>query len=247
MPYTLPWDETLPLDSSAANLIGQDIRDLKVELRERLNDIFGITDWATQAQPMKGSKLNLARNVLSYIVPGSTSLSIRDSTDSVDNLLINENGSVVVRGILSAGLGLIVSAGGAIITAGGLSITAGGLAVVAGLTATQALDVAGQARTIAVNYGNATGAKTVDWNLGNLQYATLTGNTTFTFSNPAEGSIYTLILIQGGVGSFTVTWPTIKWAGGSAPTLTTTVGKADIVSLIYTGGSYYGMLAGGNY
>jgi hypothetical protein len=82
----------------------------------------------------------------------------------------------------------------------------------------------------------------IDWNNGQTQYVTLgaTGRTV-TFANPIAGQVYRIIVIQDGTGSRTITtWPTIKWAGGSAPALTTTGGKADIVTLLYANGSYYG-------
>ncbi|MFA5149152.1 MAG: hypothetical protein WC491_08530 [Candidatus Omnitrophota bacterium] len=82
----------------------------------------------------------------------------------------------------------------------------------------------------------------IDWDNGATQYVVLgaTGRTV-TFANPREGEVYRFIIIQDGTGSRTITtWPTIKWAGGSAPTLTTTGGKADVVTLLYANSSYYG-------
>jgi hypothetical protein len=82
----------------------------------------------------------------------------------------------------------------------------------------------------------------IDWDNGATQYVVLgaTGRTV-TFANPVNGAVYRFIIIQDGSGSRTITtWPTIKWAGGSAPTLTTTGGKADVVTLLYANSSYYG-------
>lgn len=81
----------------------------------------------------------------------------------------------------------------------------------------------------------------LDWNNGNVQSVTLGGNRTFTFANPKDGGRYLIILKQDATGSRTLTWPTIKWAGGSAPTLTTTANKYDIISLVYDGTNYYGV------
>lgn len=82
----------------------------------------------------------------------------------------------------------------------------------------------------------------IDWKDGATQYVTLAGTgRTITFSNPTEGMVYRIILIQDATGSRTVTtWPTIKWRGGAAPTLTTTGAKADIVTLLYCNSTYYG-------
>jgi hypothetical protein len=105
---------------------------------------------------------------------------------------------------------------------------------------------AGTAWTIAYpnggSYALTDGATiAIDWNNGNTQYVTLGGNRTITLSNPIEGGRYGLFLIQDATGSRTITWPAgIKWAGGTAPTLTTTASKADIITLLYVNGIYYG-------
>jgi hypothetical protein len=83
----------------------------------------------------------------------------------------------------------------------------------------------------------ASGVAALDWDDGQLKSVTLYANTTFTFSNPRDGAKYTLILHQDDVGSRIVTWPsgaTIKWRGGSEPTLTTAASGIDIVSMIYS-------------
>lgn len=80
----------------------------------------------------------------------------------------------------------------------------------------------------------------VNWNNGNTQYVTIADNRTPTFSNPKNGARYLLRIIQGGGGSKLITWPTVTWRGGTAPTLTTTNGKQDLITLIYSNGVYYG-------
>ena len=89
--------------------------------------------------------------------------------------------------------------------------------------------VAGSGGTVNISYG-----------AGNIADITLTASTTFTFSNHVVGT-YILKLTQGGTGSYTVTWPaSVKWSGGTAPTLTTTVGKTDIVTLFHDGTTFFG-------
>lgn len=91
------------------------------------------------------------------------------------------------------------------------------------------------------NAGNSGTAATVDWSLSQTERYLLTGNCTFTFANPTDGARYALILEQDATGSRLVTWPTsIKWPDGSAPTLTTTAGKIDIVSFLYYNATYFG-------
>jgi hypothetical protein len=81
----------------------------------------------------------------------------------------------------------------------------------------------------------------IDWS-STLNFATtLSANRTFTFSNTLEGLPIKIILVQGGAGGFTATWPAgIKWAGGAAPTLTVTAGHADLIMFDKIGGTIYG-------
>ena len=71
---------------------------------------------------------------------------------------------------------------------------------------------------------------------------TLTGATTLTFPTPSAAvSSLGLMLIQGGSGSYTVTWPgVVSWGDAGAPTLSTAVGKKDVVSCgtVDTGASW---------
>jgi len=89
----------------------------------------------------------------------------------------------------------------------------------------------------------AAASTTINTALGNQFVISLGINiTTLTFTNvPANTRVYTmtLYLVQDATGGRTVTWPvSVKWPGGSAPTLTTTGTKQDIVTLTtYDGGS----------
>lgn len=90
-----------------------------------------------------------------------------------------------------------------------------------------------------VDNGNSSTADTIDLSAGNVQKSTLTDNVTYTFTNPTTGTQYELWLIQDGSGSRTATWPAaVKWAGGAAPTLTTTAAKIDIIHCSYDGANY---------
>jgi hypothetical protein len=91
---------------------------------------------------------------------------------------------------------------------------------------------------------------TIDLENGNVFNLTLTGNCTYTFSNPpASGSAgaFTLIQNQDGTGSRSVTWPaSVEWAGGSAPTITSTASSTDVFTFITTDGgtTWYGFTGG---
>jgi len=83
-------------------------------------------------------------------------------------------------------------------------------------------------------------ASAIDWSVSNSFYKTLGANTTFTFSNAVDGQVITICLLNT-TSNYTVTWPTIKWAGGTAPTMTTGA-KYDVYTIYYnaTVGAYFG-------
>jgi hypothetical protein len=89
---------------------------------------------------------------------------------------------------------------------------------------------------------------TFDVNEANVHTVTLGANRIFAISNETAGQKFMIRILQDGTGSRTVTWfSTIKWAGGSAPTLTTTASKADVVGFLVTGtDTYDGFVIGQN-
>ena len=102
-------------------------------------------------------------------------------------------------------------------------------------------------------YGDITAdsdGATITFNLAtsNIHSVTLGGNRTLALSNAAVGQCFILRLVQDGTGTRTVTWfTTIKWAGGSAPTLTTTINKTDVFGFLCTSaGNYDGFVIGQN-
>ena len=93
------------------------------------------------------------------------------------------------------------------------------------------------------------GTATLDLSLSNQHYITMpAGNITIALSNDTSNQIFYVSITQDGVGSRTVTWfNTIKWAGGSAPILTTTASKRDAFIFVRTGsGTYDGFIVGQN-
>ncbi len=94
-----------------------------------------------------------------------------------------------------------------------------------------------------------TDAATVTFDLStSLHTVTLGGNRTLALTNETVGQTFVIRLVQDGTGSRTVTWfSTIKWDGGSAPTLTATLNKTDVFGFICTSaGNYDGFIIGQN-
>lgn len=73
----------------------------------------------------------------------------------------------------------------------------------------------------AFNKGDITGATTFNVSQGALQYATVTGAVSWSFSGwPAVGTVGGVTVELTNGGSQTQTWNGVKWDGGAAPTLT---------------------------
>ena len=90
-------------------------------------------------------------------------------------------------------------------------------------------------------------AITVDLANGTVQKLTLTGNATITMPTATSGKSFIMFLKQDGTGSRTVTWSTVKWAGGTAPTITSTASRQDILSFFADGTNWYGAVISQNY
>ena len=90
----------------------------------------------------------------------------------------------------------------------------------------------------------ATGTTNIDWGSGNFvnfTFANLTTET-FTFTAPAKpGHLIMKTFYDGDTGQ-TATWPaSVKWPGGTAPTLSDSVTSGvDIIRFYFDGTNYYG-------
>lgn len=98
----------------------------------------------------------------------------------------------------------------------------------------------------------SSGALTLNLENGNVFEVALNANiTTFTISNPpASGTAGSLTLKLTADGTArTITWgASVKWPGGTAPTLTSTNNKVDVLVFVTmdAGTTYYGFVAGQN-
>jgi hypothetical protein len=86
--------------------------------------------------------------------------------------------------------------------------------------------------------GNSGTSTTLALTTGSVQTVTLSGNCTFTMPAATAGASITLILTQGG--TFTATFTGVLWAGGTAPTITATSSKVDILVFVSNGTSWFG-------
>lgn len=119
------------------------------------------------------------------------------------------------------------------------------------LRAIAAADLPTTGLNITSHYGTITSdtdGSTITFNLSTSDWHTVTlgGNRTLAVSNPTVGQQFSIILVQDGSGSRTVTWfSTVKWPGGTVPTLSTAAGAIDVFTFkCVSSGNYYGFVIG---
>ena len=95
-----------------------------------------------------------------------------------------------------------------------------------------------------VAIGNSSTTQTLSLTNGTVQTVTMTGNCTFTMPTATAGKSFILIATQDGTGSRTGVFTSVKWASGTAPTLTTTATTGvDILTFVANGTSWFGTYA----
>ena len=139
------------------------------------------------------------------------------------------------------------------------TLSIGGSLTVAGLTSTANVNVGNNVvsnpqfrsyKEFLSTNASVSGATTIDLSQSNVFRHVLTGNTTYTFSNPPSSGVvysFTLVVQQDASGNRVVTWPaSARWPGALQPPQTTTANGIDIWNFItYDGGStYLGTLSG---
>jgi hypothetical protein len=132
------------------------------------------------------------------------------------------------------------------------SVTLGNTSVSLGSTASNVGNLT-LINTTVTNYtetpytANSSTAITLALTNGTFQIITLTGNATITMPTATSGKSFILLLKQDGTGGRTVTWSTVKWPGGTAPTITSTASRQDIFSFFADGTNWYGVTVSQNY
>ena len=92
--------------------------------------------------------------------------------------------------------------------------------------------------------GNSSTAVTIALTNGTVQTVTMTGNCTFTMPTATAGKSFILICTQDATGSRTAVFTSVKFPGGTAPTLTTTATTGvDILTFVANGTSWFGTAA----
>ena len=140
--------------------------------------------------------------------------------------------------------------GGIVATAdnsGNISLLAGSTSAVActstGTTVAGILTVTTYLETAPAIVNSST-SQTISLASGTVLSYTLTGNCTFTMPTATSGTSFIVKLIQDGTGSRTATFTSVKWPGGTVPTITTTATTGtDILSFVCINSIWYGTYA----
>jgi hypothetical protein len=93
---------------------------------------------------------------------------------------------------------------------------------------------------------NTSTAITLSLANGTVQILTLTAGATITMPAAVAGKSF-LIQLKTGSGGYSVTWTTVKWPSGTAPTITSTASRMDIYSFFSDGTNWYGTTVGQSY
>jgi len=189
-----------------------------------------------------GATASAARTALSAAASGANS-DITSLTGLTTALTVGQGGSGATT------LTGIVKGNG---TSAFTAVTAPSGTIV-GTTDTQTLSAKTLTNPTVTNYvetpfsANSSTAITIDLTNGTVQIITLTGNATITMPTATSGKSFIMFLKQDGTGSRTVTWSTVKWPGGTNPTITATASRQDIYSFFADGTNWYGVNVGQNY
>jgi hypothetical protein len=117
MAFSIAWNEAYPAGSDVAAGIDTYIQQDKIAVRERMESLLGIANWAAR-DPMTADSLKMGGT--GKIVSGATSLSIRNNADAVDMMLFtNATSAITIAGSLTTlsptgGIGYGTGAGGTV-------------------------------------------------------------------------------------------------------------------------------------
>jgi hypothetical protein len=162
---------------------------------------------------------------------------IRDCGDGIRDGTYTMTTPKITGGTITGITDLAVADGGT-----GVSTSTGTTNVVLSNTPTLTTPViTGFTETVVV-IGTVGASHTFVITTGTVQTATLTGSTPCTFTMPTAtaGKSFILKLTQSAANMTTATFTGVKFAGGTAPTITATASAVDIISFIADGTNWYG-------
>ena len=185
--------------------------------------ISGVVTATTFSGGFTGSGANLT-NVPATSLTGTPNITVGTvnsgnvtSTGTVSAVTGTFSGNVSVGGTLTYDDVSNVDSVGLITARNGINVTAGVSTFAAATHQNAGTKVTGP---YSANI-TAMGANDVDCSAGNYFTKTITGATTFTFSNAPSSVVYSFTMEVTLNGSNAITWPgSVKWPADTAPTIT---------------------------
>jgi hypothetical protein len=190
---------------------------------------------ATSAIPLS----NLDANFATPITLGNTAVTINGTFSSIGNLtLTNANIASVSSTFPNSYLANSTT------TIGNTTVTLGSTTSSIGNLTLNLPTVTNYTETLYTASGNTS----VSLSNGTIQEITTSGSTTITLPSSVSGKSFTIIVKYNAADA--LTWAggsTLKWAGNTTPTPTSTTGKYDIFNFYCDGTNTYGSVFGQNY
>jgi hypothetical protein len=190
----------------------------------------------------------LDSNFATAITLGNTSIQLGNTVSTLNNMTLANvtisSGSANAMTLTNVTISSVSSAfpnsflanstatlGNATITLGGTTTSVGNLTLTNGTYTDYTESV--------VAIGNSSTTQTIALSNGTVQTVTLTANCTFTMPTAVAGKSF-LVLIKSGAGNFTGTFTGVKWPANTAPTITNTASRMDIIAFSSDGTNWYG-------
>ena len=243
---------TLPLDTVRANkaLVFDATGQVAVSVDNYVDQATAAAASASAASSSASAASTSASNAASSASAASSSASAASSSASA----AAASAASVAGGVLDNSVTTIKLVDLAVTTAkiDNLAVTAAKIAnstITAAKTDTTSVAVLGTAQSFTTAHGfsgtTLTDGASISWDLAANQVATVTlaGNRTLTNpTNKINGNVYILVVKQDGTGGRTLSFGTdYKFAGGTAPTITTTASKADVLTFVCDGTNMLGV------
>ena len=178
----------------------------------------------------------LDSNFATTITLGNTAIQLGNTVTTLNNMTF---ANVTISSVASTFPNSYL--GNSTATLGNTTITLGGTTTSVGNLTVTNTTVTNYTESV-VAIGNSSTAQTLSLTTGTVQTVTMTGNCTFTMPTATAGKSFILI-VNTGAGSFTGTFTSVKWPSNTAPTLTTTASRWDILTFVADGTNWYGNYA----
>ena len=175
--------------------------------------ITGVLTATSFSGSLAGTASTATAATNAYGLVGSPNISVGSVTGTTGTF----SGNVSVGGTLTYDDVTNIDSVGLITARSGINVTAGVSTFAAQIEANGGTKITGsQTSNI-----SAMGANAVDCSAGNYFTKTITGATTFTFTNVPTGVAYTFTMEVTLNGSNAITWPgSVKWPADTAPSIT---------------------------